>query len=150
MPHPKLTRRSFLKLTGLGACAALSFGMVGGWASPALAAANEPDFELAITLEVNGERHERQVPTHRTLAEFLRDDLGLKGTKIGCNKASCGACTVHLNGQSVYSCHLLAAQANGARVTTIEGLSQPDQLHPLQQAFIDHDAAQCGFALPAW
>lgn len=83
-----------------------------------------------------------------TLAEFLREGLALTGTKIACNQAACGTCTVVLDGQAVLACHVLAAQADGCQVQTIEGLADGDELHPLQQAFIAHDALQCGFCTP--
>ena len=101
-----------------------------------------------VTLMVNGERHSLQVPPGRTLLELLRDDLGLTGTKCGCEDANCGACTVLVDGQAVKSCSMLALQADGAEVLTIEGLETSDGLHPLQQAFIDYFAMQCGFCTP--
>ena len=101
-----------------------------------------------VTITVNGVTHEVHVPPGRTLLEFIRYDLGLTGTKYGCDDANCGACTVLLNGQAVKSCCLLALQADGAEVVTIEGLEAPGGLHPLQQAFIDHAALQCGYCTP--
>lgn len=106
-----------------------------------------------LTLTVNGTPHTLDVPHSRTLAQVLRYDLGLTGTKIGCNEAECGACTVHVNGQSVDSCLYPAFKAQGATVLTIEGLAprdaaELDQLHPLQQAFVVHGATQCGFCTP--
>ena len=101
-----------------------------------------------LTLTVNGERCSRYVPPGRTLLEFLRDDLGLTGTKHGCDDANCGACTVLLDGKAVKSCCMLALQADGADVVTIEGLEKGGVLHPLQKAFIDHAALQCGFCTP--
>jgi aerobic-type carbon monoxide dehydrogenase small subunit (CoxS/CutS family) len=99
-------------------------------------------------LTVNGRPVHQLVPAPMTLAELLREGLGLTGTKIACNQAACGACTVLLDGQAVLACHLLAAQADGAQVETVEGLAVGDQLHPLQQVFIAHDALQCGFCTP--
>ena len=101
-----------------------------------------------ITLTVNGDRHIVAVPPGRTLLELLREDLGLTGAKQGCDDSNCGACTVILGGQAVKSCCMLALQADGAEVTTIEGLETVEGLHPLQQAFIDHAALQCGFCTP--
>ena len=102
-----------------------------------------------ITVTVNGARHRREVETRLTLGDFLRRDLGLTGTHLGCEHGVCGACTVHLDGEAVRSCILLAVQADGARVTTVEGLARPDgTLHPLQQAFRDHHGLQCGFCTP--
>ena len=103
----------------------------------------------AIKLTVNGVRHEREVETRLTLGDFLRRDLGLTGTHLGCEHGVCGACTVHLDGEAVRSCILFAVQADGAWVTTVEGLARPDgTLHPLQQAFRDHHGLQCGFCTP--
>ena len=102
-----------------------------------------------ITLTVNGVRHEREVETRLTLGDFLRRDLGLTGTHLGCEHGVCGACTVHLDGEAVRSCILFAVQADGARVTTVEGLARPDgTLHPVQQAFRDHHGLQCGYCTP--
>jgi carbon-monoxide dehydrogenase small subunit len=102
-----------------------------------------------ITLTVNGVRHSREVETRLTLGDFLRRDLGLTGTHLGCEHGVCGACTVHLDGEAIRSCILFAVQADGAKVTTVEGLAKPDgTLHPLQQAFRDHHGLQCGFCTP--
>jgi len=103
-----------------------------------------------IAVTVNGERHEADVEPRRLLAYFLREDLGLKGTNVGCDTSSCGACTVHLNGESVKSCTVLAVQADGCEVTTIEGLAAGDELHPLQQAFHEQHALQCGYCTPGF
>src|SRR5262249_56905487 len=102
-----------------------------------------------IALTVNGERHEADVEPRELLVYFLRERLGLTGTHVGCDTPSCGACTVLLDGQSVKSCTLLAVQADGASVTTIEGLADPDgTLHPVQAAFREHHALQCGYCTP--
>jgi len=103
--------------------------------------------EKKIKAVVNGEIYERTVPVCMTLAEFIRDELGLTGTKIGCNEGECGACTVLLSGAAVNSCLVLAVEADGQQVLTIEGLSS-GELHPLQQAFLDAGAVQCGFCTP--
>lgn len=103
---------------------------------------------VEVSLEVNGDDVRREVPASRTLLDFLRDDLGLTGTKEGCGKGECGACTVLLNGKPVNSCLILAYQANGCKVTTIEGLEKNGELHPLQEAFIEEGAVQCGFCTP--
>ena len=102
----------------------------------------------SVTLTVNGQLHSVPIPAGRTLLELLRDDLGLTGAKCGCEDANCGACTVLVNKRAVKSCSMLALQAEGAEVETIEGLETKDGLHPLQQAFIDHFAFQCGFCTP--
>jgi xanthine dehydrogenase YagT iron-sulfur-binding subunit len=101
--------------------------------------------EVAVTLRVNGVDHELRLDPRVTLLDALRDVLGLIGTKKGCDQGACGACTVLLDGRRVVSCLVLAAQCEGRQVTTIEGLSQNGELHPLQRAFIRHDAFQCGY-----
>jgi aerobic-type carbon monoxide dehydrogenase small subunit (CoxS/CutS family) len=106
-----------------------------------------PTSSQVVTVTVNGERVEKDVPVRRLLVHFLRDDLDLTGTHIGCDTGSCGACTVHLDGVPVKSCAVLAVQADGAEVTTVEGLSE-DELTPLQQAFSEHHALQCGYCTP--
>ena len=103
---------------------------------------------LRIAVQVNGARHEREVPVRLTLADFLRNELGLTGTHLGCEHGVCGACTVLLDGRSVRGCLTLAVQADGASVTTVEGLAADGALSPLQQAFIDHHALQCGYCTP--
>ena len=101
-----------------------------------------------IALKVNGESHEVAVEPRMTLLEVLRDMVGLTGTKNGCSLGNCGSCTVLLNGKAVASCLVLAVEAQGKEVMTIEGLAQNGELHPMQQAFIDHGALQCGFCTP--
>lgn len=104
-----------------------------------------------VALFVNGNRIEAYIDVRMTLAEFLREDLGLTGTKVGCNRGECGSCTVILNGIAVYSCSILAVEAAGCKVLTIEGLegiTENGKIHPLQQAFMDHDALQCGYCTP--
>jgi aerobic-type carbon monoxide dehydrogenase small subunit (CoxS/CutS family) len=111
--------------------------------------ATTPTTNQVITVEVNGETYEREVPARRLLVHFLRDDLDLTGTHIGCDTGNCGACTVHLEGLPVKSCMMLAVQADGARLTTVEGLAgDGDELTALQQAFADHHALQCGYCTP--
>jgi len=104
--------------------------------------------KIALELEVNGQRHEALVDPHRTLLDVLRDDLGLTGTKTNCLAAECGVCTVLVDGMAVNACLVLAATARGRAITTIEGLAREGRLHPLQQAFIDHGAVQCGYCIP--
>ena len=101
-----------------------------------------------IPLRVNGEHRELEVEPRRTLVEALRLDLGLTGAKEACGMGNCGACTVHLDGEAVYACLVLAADCAGRSVTTIEGLAADGRLHRLQEAFIDADAFQCGFCTP--
>jgi xanthine dehydrogenase iron-sulfur cluster and FAD-binding subunit A len=103
---------------------------------------------MAITTTVNGRAISSEIPANRTVVEFLRDDLGLTGTKTGCEIGECGACTVLIDGQAVNSCLVLAVQADGRSVTTVEGLQTNGTLHPLQASFMDHDAVHCGFCTP--
>lgn len=103
---------------------------------------------IPVKLTVNGVAHEAEVEARTLLVDFLRDDLGLTGTKIGCDTSVCGACTIHLDGQAVKSCTVLAVQADGSEVTTIEGLASNGDLHPLQEAFWEKHALQCGFCTP--
>ena len=104
--------------------------------------------QISITVKVNGKEHTAAVEPRRSLVDFLRHDLGLVGTHVGCEHGVCGACTVLLGGRTVRSCLLFAAQADGAEVTTIEGIGTAEALHPLQQAFQQHHALQCGFCTP--
>jgi carbon-monoxide dehydrogenase small subunit len=101
-----------------------------------------------ITVTVNGERREAEVETRQLLVYYLREQLGLTGTNVGCDTSSCGACTVLLDGESVKSCTVLAVQADGCEVTTIEGLASDGELHPMQRAFHEQHALQCGFCTP--
>ena len=103
---------------------------------------------MDIQLKVNGQSHRVQIEPRALLADVLRDQLRLTGTHIGCDTSQCGCCTVLLDGQSVKSCSVLAAQADGSEVTTIEGLSNGDKLHPVQAAFTECHALQCGFCTP--
>lgn len=104
--------------------------------------------KLPLTLTVNAEPYELEVEPHRTLLEVVRDDLRLTGAKEGCGTGDCGACSMVVNGRLVTSCLMLAVEAGGADVLTIEGLARDGRLHPVQQAFIDHGAVQCGFCTP--
>jgi len=101
-----------------------------------------------ITVKVNGVEYEREVDPKRLLVDFLRDDLELIGTHVGCEHGFCGACTVLLNGRSIRSCLMFAVQADGAEIMTVEGLAEDGNLHPLQEAFREHHALQCGFCTP--
>ncbi len=107
-----------------------------------------PSTSQVVSLTVNGELVERVIPARRLLVHFLRDDLDLTGTHVGCDTGSCGACTVHLDGVPVKSCAMLAVQADGASVTTVEALAEGDELAPLQQSFKEHHALQCGYCTP--
>lgn len=147
----RFSRRGFLK--GLGssviATAAASTGLV---STPKVEAYVPPVCEglqtRTLRLKVNGLLYRLEVEPRRSLADVLRKELGLTGTKISCNRAECGACTVIMNGKTVYSCTTLAVRANGKEITTVEGLAQGNKLHPIQEAFIEFDAYQCGFCTP--
>ncbi|MFM8626557.1 MAG: (2Fe-2S)-binding protein [Actinomycetota bacterium] len=103
---------------------------------------------MKIAVTVNGKAREGDVEPRTLLVQWVREALGLTGTNIGCDTSSCGACTVHLDGESVKSCTMLAVQADGCSVTTIEGLANGDTLHPMQQAFMDNHGLQCGYCTP--
>lgn len=103
---------------------------------------------VPVRMRVNGVTHELEVEPRLLLVHALREELGLTGTHVGCDTSNCGACTVHLDGQAVKSCTLLAAQADGGEVVTIEGLGTPDDLHPVQEAFWEHHGLQCGYCTP--
>jgi carbon-monoxide dehydrogenase small subunit len=101
-----------------------------------------------ITLKVNGNDYKMTVDTRMTLIEAIRDEIGLTGTKEGCSVGECGTCTVLMDGKPIYSCIMLAVEAEGKEILTIEGLADSDGLHPIQKSFIDHGAVQCGFCTP--
>ena len=104
---------------------------------------------MNITVTINGKKHSGEVESRTLLVEFLRYQLGLTGTHVGCDTSQCGACTIHMNGKSIKSCTLLAVQADGQNVKTIEGVAAADgTLHPMQEAFRDHHGLQCGFCTP--
>lgn len=104
--------------------------------------------KVDINVEINGQKYQLAVNEDAFLVDVLRLELGLTGTKKGCNEGECGACTVILNGQAVDSCLVLASRLNGAKITTIEGIGSPEHLHPLQEAFIKEGAVQCGYCTP--
>jgi len=108
----------------------------------------EPTTSKTINVEINGERFEREVEARRLLIHFIRDDVGLTGSHVGCDTGNCGACTVLVNGTVVKSCMMLAVQADGASIETVEGLAQDGVLNGLQQAFSDHHGLQCGYCTP--
>jgi aerobic-type carbon monoxide dehydrogenase small subunit (CoxS/CutS family) len=134
----KISRREFVETTGAGIVVATGVPLSAQQAPPAVP-------RTAIKLTVNGTEHHVEVEDRWTLVELLRDHIGLTGTKIGCDRGECGACTVLLDGKPVYSCSQLAVWANGRSIQTVEGLAQNDKLHPLQEAFIAHDGPQCGY-----
>ncbi|MFJ1807773.1 MULTISPECIES: (2Fe-2S)-binding protein [unclassified Streptomyces] len=146
-PPSTPTRRTFIATTTAAGGVAVVGGLVAG--PPALAAeeavgAEEPP-DSSVSLTVNGVRRTVTIDNRTSLLDLLREHLDLTGSKKGCNAGACGACTVLVDGRRVNSCLTLAVRLEGAAVTTIEGLAKGDQLHPLQQAFIDQDAFQCGF-----
>ena len=141
------SRRDFLEGTGATVVAGAAATVLGIPAASAQQTGNI-SARTAITLVVNGARHSVEVEDRWTLAELLRDRLDLTGTKIGCNRSECGACTVLMNGQPVYSCSQLAVWADGASIQTVEGLARNGQLSPVQEAFVENNGPQCGFCTP--
>jgi xanthine dehydrogenase YagT iron-sulfur-binding subunit len=140
----KISRRHFVEGTGAGLVAATVVPLQGQEkAAPAARPPTRPAASIKFTL--NGVERRMEIEDHWTLVELLRDHLKLTGTKIGCDRGECGACTVLLEGKSVYSCSQLAVWIDGKTVETVEGLARNGKLDPLQQAFIDHDGPQCGF-----
>tara|TARA_E500000331_G_scaffold350126_1_gene394475 strand:- start:812 stop:1324 length:513 start_codon:yes stop_codon:yes gene_type:complete len=103
---------------------------------------------IKVNLEVNGKKVSKEVPDHTILSVFLRDNLNLTGTHVGCDTSQCGACVIHVNGKSIKSCSTLAADVNGSKVTTIEGLVTDGKMHPMQEAFKKMHGLQCGFCTP--
>ena len=145
---PATSRRECLEDAGSTVAATAAVQAVGSSTADAAASALTAPSRTTIRLTVNGVSHRVEVEDRWTLGELLRDQLDLTGTKIGCNRSECGACTVLMNGKPVYACSQLAVWADGADVQTVEGLAQNGRLSPLQQAFIDHNAPQCGFCTP--
>jgi aerobic-type carbon monoxide dehydrogenase small subunit (CoxS/CutS family) len=109
---------------------------------------SEPASQKTISVEVNGTTYEREVEARRLLVHFIRDDLDLTGTHVGCDTGNCGACSVIVDGMLLKSCMMLAVQADGASIETVEGLGADGQMHPLQEAFGEHHALQCGYCTP--
>jgi xanthine dehydrogenase YagT iron-sulfur-binding subunit len=146
-----ISRRTFLKHGGTSAMGAAL--MEAGAAQAAIDGSMQDNEVLGpgpipIDLTINGRRVPVQAEPATTLVDILRNHLGLTGTKIGCDRGACSACTVWLDGQPASSCMTLALDARGKSITTIEGLADGDRLHPVQQAFVEHDALQCGFCTP--
>ncbi|WP_405476293.1 (2Fe-2S)-binding protein [Streptomyces canus] len=147
-PSSAPTRRTFIATTAVGG-AVVAGGVIGGTllVDDEAAAAEAPP-ESRVSLTVNGTRRTVTVDNRTSLLDLLREQFGLTGSKKGCNAGACGACTVLVDGRRVNSCLTLVVRLEGAEVTTIEGLADADELHPLQQAFIDEDAFQCGYCTP--
>lgn len=142
---PKFTRREVL-IAGASLPAVV---LAPPWTAQAAAGTVSAQGDTGFTLQVNGEAHHLLIDPRSTLLDTLRERLALFGTKKGCDQGQCGACTVHVDGRRVLSCLMLAKQAEGKEVTTIEGVASEDgTLHPVQQAFLDHDALQCGYCTP--
>lgn len=142
------SRREFLENAGTTAALASAVPVLGISTAQAQSDAESTAAKTRIQLTVNGSRHSVDVEDRWTLVEVLRDQLDLTGTKIGCDRSECGACTVIMNGKPVYSCSQLAVWADGAQVTTVEGLASGGQLSPVQQAFVENNGPQCGFCTP--
>ena len=145
-----LSRRDFLR----GASVAVSSGILTVQTTIAAAPPDEAEFvgpgEVPVTLRINGRNHELSLEPRVTLLDACRDRLDITGAKRVCDRATCGACTMVIDGKPVYSCTVLAIEAQGHNVETIEGLSRNGQLHPVMAAFVDHDAQQCGFCTPGF
>jgi xanthine dehydrogenase YagT iron-sulfur-binding subunit len=144
-----LSRRSFLKVSGIS----LSVPLVMGYRVIKVDGAEVKLYgpgKVPLALTVNGKKYSAEVEPRVTLLEALRGDLDLTGAKRVCDRGTCGACTVIVDGKPAYSCSILAIEAQGKAITTVEGLMQGDKLHPIQQAFIDNDAQQCGFSTPGF
>jgi xanthine dehydrogenase YagT iron-sulfur-binding subunit len=144
-----VSRRDFLKISGISAAAVPVLG------TKVVEAAGEPvkvygPGKTPVELTVNGKKYNLQLEPRVTLLDALRDSLEITGAKRVCDRAECGACTVLLDGKAVYACSVLAIDAQGRQITTVESLMQGDTLHPIQQAFVDHDASQCGFCTPGF
>jgi aerobic-type carbon monoxide dehydrogenase small subunit (CoxS/CutS family) len=142
------SRREFLESAGTTAALASAVPVLGISTAQAQSDIESTAPKTRIQLTVNGSRHSVDVEDRWTLVEVLRDQLDLTGTKIGCDRSECGACTVIMNGKPVYSCSQLAVWADGAQVTTVEGLASGGQLSPVQQAFVENNGPQCGFCTP--
>jgi xanthine dehydrogenase YagT iron-sulfur-binding subunit len=147
----RVTRRSFLTQIGAAGVAATAAPLVARTRSPAMpaetpiAAKEKVENAIPITLSVNGKSFQIEVDPRTTLLDGLRETLSLTGTKKGCDHGQCGACTVHVNGRRINSCLTLAVMHEGDAITTIEGLGEPGNLHPMQASFVEHDGYQCGY-----
>ncbi len=147
---PKVSRRDFLKGMGTGAVAATV--SIPSYSSPPEAEAALPPAikEAIIQMNVNGKEVRLKVKPHWTLLDVLRKQLGLTGSKRFCDRGSCGACTVIMEGKAIYACSRLAVEADNKKIVTIEGLAQGEKLHPIQEAFVQNDGMQCGFCTPGF
>lgn len=146
--EPGFSRRAFLKTVGAGSVAAGVLGTADSAAAQGPAAAGPGP--VPIQLDVNGRVHRLEVEPRVTLLDALRTRLDITGVKRVCDRGSCGACTVIVDGQTIYACSALAIESQGKRIRTVEGLTQGTVLHPVQQAFCDHDGLMCGFCTPGF
>jgi xanthine dehydrogenase YagT iron-sulfur-binding subunit len=144
-----LSRRNFLKVSGISLTVPLVIGPKVIKAAGAEVKVYGPG-KAPISLTINGKKYAAEVEPRVTLLEALRNELDLTGAKRVCDRATCGACTMIVDGKPVYSCSMLAIEAQGKQISTVEGLMQGENLHPVQQAFIDNDAQQCGFCTPGF
>lgn len=144
-----VSRRGFITTVGTGALGAVATSRLAGAATgPAGTETIAADALVTISLRVNGTTHRLAVEPRWSLLFVLRDRLGLTGTKVGCERGECGACTVLVDGETRYACMMLALEAEGHDLTTVEGLMRGEELGPVQQAFVEHDAFQCGYCTP--
>jgi xanthine dehydrogenase YagT iron-sulfur-binding subunit len=144
-----VSRRDFLKISGVTAAAPL-VSQVGALALAEEQAGIQGPGKVPVSLNVNGKKLNAQLEPRVTLLDALRDQFELTGAKRVCDRGTCGACTVLMDGKAVYSCSVLAIDAQNHQITTVEGLGEPGKLHPIQQAFVDNDAQQCGFCTPGF
>jgi len=144
-----LTRRDFMKISGISAAVPLVLGPKVVQAAGEEVIVHGPG-KVPITLAVNGKSLHAELEPRVTLLEALRNNFNLTGAKSACDRGTCGACTVLLEGKPVYACSMLAIEAQGKKITTVEGLTEGDSLTPVMQAFVDHDAQQCGFCTPGF
>jgi xanthine dehydrogenase YagT iron-sulfur-binding subunit len=144
----KSTRRSFISRLGMASLVATAGSVTPAFAEPSMkspAPSPESKDAIPVTLTVNGKKYDLRIDPRTTLLDCLREHLHLTGSKKGCDHGQCGACTVHINGRRVNSCLTFAAMYQGDEITTIEGIGQPENLHAMQAAFLEHDAYQCGY-----
>jgi len=144
-----VSRRDFLKISTISAAAVPVLGTKAAKAAGAPVKVYGPG-KVPVELTVNGQKHQLEIEPRVTLLDALRDELQITGAKRVCDRAECGACTVIMDGKAVYACAVLAIAAQGKQITTVESLMQSDTLHPIQQAFVDNDASQCGFCTPGF
>jgi len=144
-----VSRRDFLKISGVSAAVPL-VNQVGAFALAEGGVATQGPGKVPVSLNVNGKKLNAQLEPRVTLLDALRDQFELTGAKRVCDRGTCGSCTVLLDDKAVYACSVLAIDAQGHQITTVEGLGEPGKLHPIQQAFVDNDAQQCGFCTPGF